>query len=58
MSGSHCHLGNGQGDYQGNATMKQFSKFAQWLPDMDLVFNVLVVDTSRMGSVEILLSEK
>ncbi|CAG8139250.1 unnamed protein product [Penicillium nalgiovense] len=39
-NGEPIHLGNGQGDYQGNATMKQFSKFAQWLPDMDLVFNV------------------
>ncbi|KAJ6183715.1 hypothetical protein N7519_005016 [Penicillium mononematosum] len=39
-SGEPIHLGNGQGDYQGNATMRQFSKFAQWLPDMDLVFNV------------------
>ncbi|KAF3016606.1 F-actin-capping protein subunit beta [Penicillium rubens] len=39
-NGKPFHLGNGQGDYQGNATMKQFSKFAQWLPDMDLVFNV------------------
>lgn len=39
-NGEPIHLGNGQGDFQRNATMKQFSKFAQWLPDMDLEFNV------------------
>ncbi|KAJ5966684.1 hypothetical protein N7501_002932 [Penicillium viridicatum] len=39
-NGEPIHLGNGQGDFQRNATMKQLNKFAQWLPDMDLEFNV------------------
>lgn len=39
-NGEPIHLGNGQGDFQRNATMKQFNKFAQWLPDMDLEFNL------------------
>ncbi|KAJ5721950.1 Lipopolysaccharide-modifying protein [Penicillium malachiteum] len=38
-NGRPIYLGNGQGDFQGNATMKQFNKFAQWLPDMNLEFN-------------------
>lgn len=33
-------LGNGQGEFQKEATMKILEKFAQWLPDMDLEFNV------------------
>ncbi|KAJ5117723.1 hypothetical protein N7448_011355 [Penicillium atrosanguineum] len=39
-SGEPIHLGNGQGNFQRDATMKQLSQFAQWLPDMDLEFNV------------------
>lgn len=39
-SGKPIYLGNGQGEFQRNGTMKQLSKFAQWLPDMDLEFNV------------------
>lgn len=39
-NGEPIHLGNGQGNFQRDAAMKQFNKFAQWLPDMDLEFNV------------------
>lgn len=39
-NGEPIHLGNGQGNFQRDAAMKQFSKFAKWLPDMDLEFNV------------------
>lgn len=39
-NGEPIHLGNGQGNFQRDAAMKQFSKFAQWLPDMDIEFNV------------------
>ncbi|KAJ5351654.1 hypothetical protein N7452_000628 [Penicillium brevicompactum] len=39
-NGEAIHLGNGQGNFQRDAAMKQFGKFAQWLPDMDLEFNV------------------
>lgn len=39
-NGKPIHLGNGQGNFQRDATMKQLEKFAQWLPDMDLEFNV------------------
>ncbi|CAG8923083.1 unnamed protein product [Penicillium salamii] len=39
-NGEPIHLGNGQGNFQRDAAMKQFGKFAQWLPDMDLEFNV------------------
>ncbi|KAJ5633699.1 Lipopolysaccharide-modifying protein [Penicillium herquei] len=38
-SGRPIYLGNGQGDFQENATIKQLEKFSQWLPDMDLEFN-------------------
>lgn len=38
--GRPIHLGNGQKEFQRDATMKQLEKFAQWLPDMDLEFNV------------------
>ncbi|KAJ5724641.1 hypothetical protein N7493_006369 [Penicillium malachiteum] len=38
-SGRPIYLGNGQGDFQENATMKQLGKFSQWLPDMDLEFD-------------------
>ncbi|CAG8895327.1 unnamed protein product [Penicillium egyptiacum] len=31
-NGEPIHLGNGQGDFQGNAAMKQFKKFAQSYP--------------------------
>ncbi|KAJ5320797.1 hypothetical protein N7476_003799 [Penicillium atrosanguineum] len=39
-NGEPIHLGNGQGNFQRDAAMKQLNKFAQWLPDMDLEFNV------------------
>ncbi|CAG8027247.1 unnamed protein product [Penicillium olsonii] len=39
-NGEPIHLGNGQGNFQRDAAMKQFGQFAQWLPDMDLEFNV------------------
>ncbi|KAL2864378.1 uncharacterized protein BJX67DRAFT_390048 [Aspergillus lucknowensis] len=39
-NGEVIHLGNGQGDYQAPATVEMLSAFAQWLPDMDLAFNV------------------
>ncbi|KAL2827338.1 glycosyl transferase family 90-domain-containing protein [Aspergillus cavernicola] len=39
-NGEPIHLGNGQGDFQPIATLKQFNKFAQFLPDMDLEFNI------------------
>jgi hypothetical protein len=32
--------GSGQGEYQHTATREMISKFSEWLPDMDLVFNV------------------
>ncbi|KAJ5101221.1 Lipopolysaccharide-modifying protein [Penicillium angulare] len=38
--GAAIHLGNGMGDWQPAATMKQLSQFAQWLPDMYLEFNI------------------
>lgn len=39
-NGEPIHLGNGQGNFQRDAAMKQLNQFAQWLPDMDLEFNV------------------
>ena len=39
-SGRPINLGNGQGTSQRDATMKILKKFSQWLPDMDLEFNV------------------
>ncbi|OQE38685.1 hypothetical protein PENCOP_c008G04662 [Penicillium coprophilum] len=38
--GRAIHLGNGQGDFQRDATMKILDKFSQWLPDMNIEFNV------------------
>ncbi|KAJ5970334.1 Lipopolysaccharide-modifying protein [Penicillium vulpinum] len=38
--GRAIHLGNGQGKFQKNATMKILDKFSQWLPDMNMEFNV------------------
>ncbi|KAJ5211061.1 hypothetical protein N7491_010877 [Penicillium cf. griseofulvum] len=38
--GKAIHLGNGQGNWQKNATMEILEKFSQWLPDMNLEFNV------------------
>lgn len=38
--GEPTHLGNGQGNFQRDATTTQLSNFAQWVPDMDLEFNV------------------
>ncbi|KAJ5365690.1 Lipopolysaccharide-modifying protein [Penicillium concentricum] len=38
--GRATHLGNGQGRYQRDATMTILDKFSQWLPDMNLEFNV------------------
>ncbi|KAL3481261.1 glycosyl transferase family 90-domain-containing protein [Aspergillus californicus] len=39
-NGEPIHLGNGQGDFQAIATMKQFNNFARFLPDMDFEFNI------------------
>jgi hypothetical protein len=39
-NGEPIHLGNGQGNFQRDAAMKQLEQFAKWLPDMDLEFNV------------------
>lgn len=39
-NGEPIHLGNGQGNFQRDAAMKQFTQFSQWLPDMDVEFNV------------------
>ena len=33
-------IGRGQGDFQFNGTIKMIEKYARWLPDMDLAFNV------------------
>jgi hypothetical protein len=38
--GSVLVLGSGQGGYQDIATQEMIEKFSEWLPDMDLVFNV------------------
>ncbi|KAJ5084535.1 hypothetical protein NUU61_009114 [Penicillium alfredii] len=39
-NGRAIHLFDGQGEYQQSATMAILEKFSQWLPDMDLAFNV------------------
>lgn len=40
--GEAIHMGNnnGQGDFQARGTMEMLGPFAQWLPDMDIAFNV------------------
>jgi hypothetical protein len=38
--GRAMHLGNGQGEFQKDATLRILEKFSQWLPDMLLEFNV------------------